>query len=302
VITRSAKKNPLSFNTLYRTSGYLFLLPALIIFCLFTLYPAVASLLYSFRLISSFGNKWIYVGFENYIKLFQSPSYQNSLRVTFVFVAGTVFCGLAFSLFVSLFLNVRLRGITLYRTIFFIPLAISPAMAGVIWLFLFNPNVGLLNYLLELVGISGPHWRTDPSWALPAIIIVTVWKQLGFNVIIFLAGLQNVPDELYEAASIDGAKVLSKLTYITIPLISPTIFFLSVTSIIRAFEAFGSVDILTEGGPAEATNFLVYSLYKDAFVNFDTGSASAQAYIIFLIILLITFIQFKVLGKRVHYQ
>ena len=175
-------------------------------------------------------------------------------------------------------------------------------MAGVIWIFLFNPNTGMLNYLLALVGIEGPHWRTDPNWALPAIIMVTIWKQLGFNVIIFLAGLQNVPDELYEAASIDGANAVARFFSITIPLISPTILFLMVTSIIRSCEAFGSVHVLTSGGPANATNLLVYSLYKDAFVNFDTGLASAEAYVIFVIVLIITVIQFKFKGKRVHYQ
>jgi sn-glycerol 3-phosphate transport system permease protein len=299
---RKAKKSPTSYHVLYKASGYLFLLPALIIFGTFVVYPAIASLIYSFRFISPFGDRWIFVGLENYIDLFKSSVYQNSLKTTVEFVAWTVLLGLPFALLVSLFLNNRVFGISIYRTIFFIPLAISPAMAGVIWIFLFNPNTGMLNYLLASVGINGPHWRTDPDWALPAIIMVTIWKQLGFNVIIFLAGLQNVPEELYEAASIDGANSVARFFSITIPLISPTILFLTVTSIIRSFEAFGSVHVLTSGGPANSTNLLVYSLYKDAFVNFDTGLASAEAYVIFIIVLIITIFQFKFMGKRVHYQ
>ena len=294
--------NKFKFNDFYKLSGYLFLLPALVLFGIFVIYPAIASLILSFRIVSPFGDRSIFVGFKNYIDLINSPNYHNSLKVTGIFVFWTVIIGLPFSLLISVFLNVSLKGISVFRTIFFLPLAISPVMAGVIWLFILNPHVGLVNHLIRMVGITGPSWRTDPVWALPTVIIVTIWKQLGFNIIIFLAGLQNVPLELYEAAGIDGANSWKRFIKITIPMISPTILFLTITSVIQSFEAFGSVDVLTSGGPANATNVLVYSLYKDAFVNFRTGYASAQAYIIFIILLIITLFQFKFMGKKVHYQ
>ena len=292
----------MSYRARYKAVGYLFLLPAIAVFVTFIVYPAIASLIYSLRLLSPFGDRWVFVGFSNYLELFASARYVNSLRVTAVFVLGTVGIGLPLSLAVSLLLSKKVKGIGVYRTAFFLPLALSPAMAAVVWLFLLNPNVGYLNYLLSLVGIRGPHWRTDPTWALPALIMVTVWKELGFNTIVFVAGLQNVSDDLYEAAEIDGARSWARFRYITIPMISPTIFFLFVTAIIRSFEGFGAVDMLTGGGPSQATNLLVYNLYRDAFVSFNTGLASAQAYLIFMIILAVTLVQFRVLGKRVHYQ
>jgi len=298
----STVNGKMNFTTLYRASGYLFLLPALVLFCIYVIYPAIATLFLSFQIISPFGDRAIFVGLKNFIDLYKSVNYHNSLKITGIFVFWTVLMGLPISLLISLFLNTSLKGIPFFRTVFFLPLAISPVMAGVIWVFLLNPNIGLLNYLIRVIGFVGPNWRTDPNWALPTVIMVTIWKQLGFNIIIFLAGLQNVPLDLYEAASIDGANSWKKFIRITIPMISPTILFLTITAIIQSFESFGSIDVLTSGGPANATNVLVYSLYKDAFVNFRTGYASAQAYVIFIILLLITMFQFKFMGKKVHYQ
>ncbi|MDY0388421.1 MAG: sugar ABC transporter permease [Methanolobus sp.] len=295
-------REKIGYSNIYKLSGYLFILPALFLFCVFVIYPAISSLYLSFRIISPFGDRSIFIGLKNYINLFQSNNYINSLKVTGIFVLYTVIIGLPFSLLISMFLNLPLKGISGFRTIFFLPLAISPVMAGVIWIFLLNPNIGLLNHLLSVIGLVGPSWRTDPNWALPTVIIVTIWKQLGFNIIIFLAALQNVPLELYEAASIDGANSWRKFVKITIPLISPTILFLTITSVIQSFESFGAIDVLTSGGPANTTNVLVYALYKDAFVNFRTGYASAQAYIIFMILLLISVFQFKFMNKKVHYQ
>lgn len=285
-----------------RAVGYFFLAPCAILMVIFTVYPALASLYNSFFLISPFGDKRIFVTWENYLELLSSPSYHNSLKVTLMFVVLTVPVGIVFAIVVAVLLNQDLFGMTVYRTIFFLPLAISPAMAGVIWKFFYNTRTGLLNYLLELANINGPAWLTDPKWALIAIALTTVWKQSGFNIIILLAGLQNIPEELYEAAKIDGAQGLKIFRYITLPLLSPALFFVLITSVINSFEVFGQVHVLTHGGPAQATNLLVYDLYRTAFVNFNTGLASAQATAIFFIVLAITLFQWKVVGKKVHYQ
>lgn len=181
------------------------------------------------------------------------------------------------------------------------PVAVSSAMAAMLWIFLYNPTAGFLNYVLSVFGIEGPNWLADPTWSLVAVAIATVWKELGFNVIFFLAGLASVPPELNEAARIDGANAWQRFWRVTLPMLSPTVFFVGVVSVIHSFESFGQIHILTKGGPAGATNVLVYSLYRDAFENFRSGFASAQAVILFAIILAATFVQFRIGQKRVHY-
>lgn len=296
------KIKSLSPKKLYRAKGYLFLLPALFMVIVFVLYPAVDSLIKSLQLISPLGDKTIFVGLDNYRDLLSSPGYYNSLKITFIYSIILVPTTLIISLLIAVLLNLKLRGRTIFRTAFFLPLAISPAMAGVIWLFLYNPNLGYFNHILSFFNVHGPNWLTDSSWALISIIIVTVWKGMAFNIIVFLAGLQSVDEQLYEAASIDGAGNISTFFRITIPMISPTIFFLSIVNFMKSFKVFGPIDILTAGGPSQSTNLLVYSIYRDAFKNFNFGYAQAQAFILFVIILLITFIQFKFLGKKVHYK
>lgn len=291
-----------SSSVLYKAKGYLFLLPAVFLVFVFVLYPAVDSLIKSLHLISPLGDKSIFIGLDNYKDLLSSSSYYNSLRITLIYSFVSVPLNLAISLLIAVLLNLKLKGITLFRTAFFVPLAISGSMAGVVWLFLYNPNLGYLNHILSFINVQGPEWLSNPSWALISIIIVSLWKGLGFNIIVFLAGLQNVPTSLYESASIDGAGKIKQFSHITLPIISPTIFFLSVVSFVKSFQVFGQIDILTSGGPAQATNLLVYSLYRDAFKNFNFGYAAAQAFILFVLILAITIFQFKVMGKKVHYQ
>jgi multiple sugar transport system permease protein/sn-glycerol 3-phosphate transport system permease protein len=174
-------------------------------------------------------------------------------------------------------------------------------MAAMLWIFLYNPTAGYLNYLLDRLGIPGPNWLGDPQWALLGVAIATVWREIGFNVIFFLAGLTSIPRELREAAVIDGAGRWQRFRHVVLPLISPTFFFVAVVSVINSFQSFGQIHILTAGGPANATGVLVYKLYRDAFENFRTGYASAQAVILFLIILAATAIQFRLAKRRVHY-
>ncbi len=279
----------------------LFLLPTLLGLGVFTIYPAIHSVYLSFHSVAPFSSELFFSGFENYTELFSSPEYWQSLKASCLFALFTVPPGLLVSLFIAVLLDAQPYVKTLLRTIFLLPVGISTAMAAMLWVFLFNPTAGYLNYFLSTVGITGPNWLADPLWALPAVSIATIWKAIGFNVIFLLAALTGVPKELQEAALVDGAGPFRRFWNITLPMISPTLFFITVVSVIHTFEGFGQIHILTQGGPADSTNVLVYNLYRDAFQNFRTGYASAQAIVLFVIILIATLIQFSVGRRRVHY-
>jgi ABC-type sugar transport system permease subunit len=191
----------------------------------------------------------------------------------------------------------------LHRLLIFVPVVISSAVAGVLFRWLYHPVVGYLNYWLTFVGIDGPNWLADKDWALIAVIITTIWRQMGFNAIIALAGVQNIDPTYYDAAKVDGANAWQRFRNITLPLLSPTLFFLLIINIIISFQTFGEIHILTEGGPGQATNTMVYSIYFDAFVGTpQRGIASAQAYLLAIMVIVLSLIQFSGLSKRVHYQ
>lgn len=277
------------------------LLPTLFVLGIFVVYPALQSFYLSVHDVEPFSRKTTFVGLDNYTQLATSPEYWQSLKISFLFMGYTVVPSILLSLGVALALdaNPYVRG--LFRTIFLVPVAISSAMAAMLWIFIYNPTAGYLNYVLDVMGVAGPNWLADPGWALPAISIATVWKEMGFNIIFFLAGLAGVPPELKEAAVMDGANAWQRFVFVTLPILSPTIFFVTVVSIINSFQSFGQIHILTGGGPAGATTTLVYNLYLDAFVNFRTGFASAQAVLLFVIIMAATVLQFKMAKRRVHY-
>ena len=281
---------------------YALLAPCLLVLGLFVLAPAVESFYLSFHDVDPFSNAIFPVGLDHYREMMNSEEYRISLRSSIFFVLYTVPSSIVISLFIAVMLDARPLFHGFFRTIFLVPVGISPAMAAMLWVFLYNPVAGYLNYFLSLIGISGPQWLTNPAYALAAVALSTVWKEVGFNVIFFLAGLAAVPSELTEAALIDGAGPWKRFWSVTLPMISPTVFFVSTVSVIHAFESFGQIHILTRGGPAYATNVLVYNLYRDAFENFRTGFASAQAVILFLIIMGVTALQFYVAKRRVHYR
>jgi len=280
---------------------WLLLLPALIALGVFIIYPALASFYLSVHEVDPFSLKAFYVGMDNYRELVASPDYWQSLRVSFTFMLLTTVPSVTLCLAIAVALDANPYARGLLRTIFLAPVAISSAMAAMLWIFLYNPTAGYLNYLLERVGVTGPNWLGDPRWALLAIAIATVWREIGFNVIFFLAGLSSIPRDLLEAAAIDGAGKFQRFRHVVLPILSPTLFFVAVVSVINSFQSFGQIHILTQGGPANASNILVYKLYQDAFNNFRTGFASAQAVLLFAIILVATVIQFAVAKRRVHY-
>ncbi len=275
--------------------------PALAILLTFVAYPAVKSLYLSFHDVEPFTQTLSWVGLENFKNLFGSADFFHSLKVTFHFSLLTVLPAVFLSLILALLLDANPFFQNLWRTLFLLPVAISSAMAAMLWIFLFNPTAGYLNYLLDCFGVSGPNWLADPNWALYSVALVTVWKEIGFNVIFFLAGLSSIPKDVTEAAWIDGASAWRRTVSITLPLLSPTILFVTIVSLINSFQTFGQIHILTGGGPAGTTTTLVYNLYQDAFTNFRTGFASAQAVVLFAILLVATYLQFKAAKSRVHY-
>jgi ABC-type sugar transport system permease subunit len=284
--------------------GYLYLVPTLIILIIFVFVPVFTSFSLSLNRTAPFGSRQIFVGAGNYIRLLTDPDYWNSIRVTLLFTLGTVPTGLILAVLLAVALAYPLRHLSsLHRLLIFVPVVISSAVAGVLFRWLYHPVVGYLNYWLSLIGIQGPNWLADKQWALVAITLATIWKEMGFNVIIALAGVQNIDTTFYDAAKVDGASAWQRFRHVTLPLLSPTLFFLLVINIIHSFEAFGQIHVLTEGGPGQATNVLVYSIFYDAFVGTpQRGYASAQAYLLALMVISMSIIQFRVLGRKVHYQ
>ena len=284
--------------------GYLYLSPTLIILGIFVFLPIITSFNLSLNRTAPFGSQMIFVGPDNYSRLLQDPSYWNSIRVTLLFTLGTVPTGLILAVLLAVALAYPVRRLSgLHRLLIFVPVVISSAVAGVIFRWLYHPVVGYLNYWLSLIGVDGPNWLASRDWALIAVILVSVWRQLGFNVIIALAGVQNIDSTYYDAAKVDGANAVQRFFHVTLPLLSPTLFFLLIINVINSFQTFGEIDILTQGGPGQATKTLVYSIYFDAFLGTpQRGYASAQAYLLALMILAMSFIQFRGFGKRVHYQ
>ncbi|WP_039042427.1 carbohydrate ABC transporter permease [Sporosarcina sp. ZBG7A] len=282
--------------------GFLYLLPSIILFAVFLFYPMIRTIYLSFFLTDQNGNAAVNVGFENYSYLLTSPAFLNSMKATGLFVLYTVPVGIILALFFALLANEKLKGIGFFRTMYSSTMGISVAASSVIWLFLFHPSVGVFNRILLVLDLPQIQWLLDPEWALISIAISTIWMNTGFSFLILLGGLQNIDEHLYESSRIDGAGYFYRLRRITIPMLSPTLFFIITISLINAFQTFGQIDILTKGGPSQSTNLIVYSIYREAFINYQFGTASAQAVILFVIILVVTLLQFKLLERKVHYQ
>ncbi len=279
-----------------------YLIPSLAVFAVFVFYPLVRTVQLSLYETNPFGGLTAFAGAGNYAQLVRSPEFLNSLRVTFLFAAYTVPSGILIGLPLALLANRRIRGIGVYRTAYSFTIAVSIAAAALIWEWMLDPDVGILNYLLSLV--HGPRigWLTDPRWALPAVAATTVWQSLGFNVVVLLAALQGVADELVEAARIDGAGHWAVFRHVVVPAISPALFFVGVVATLGVLQSFGQVQILTQGGPVGATNVIVYAIYRNAFFNFRFGLAAAQAMVLFLLVLALTGMQFTVFERWVTYQ
>jgi len=280
-------------------TAFLMLLPAILVIGIFTVYPIIYSGYLSLNEWDGFQPQPTFVGFQNYIDLFNSPQFWHSLSVTLIYVAGLTVFSVAGGMVVALLLNTGIRGVTIYRIIYFIPVVTATVAAATVWKYLLDPGSGLVNTFLRSIGIQGPAWLTDPNFALLAVILVGVWKRVGFNMVIFLAGLQTIPRIYYEAAMVDGADSKQRFRFITLPLLAPTTALIAILSLIDAFLVFDTVFVMSNGtgGPVGSTEVLGFLLWREAFRYFNLGDASAVGWVLFLIILVITLIQWKLFGQ-----
>jgi multiple sugar transport system permease protein len=300
-ITSPPRRRPLSLRQREQRDFYLAIGLWLIGFILFTGGPVLASLLFSFTNWTGLTTmEW--VGLNNFKQLlFEDKLFWIAARNTFYYSFGSVLLGTAGALFIAILLNQNLPGTTLLRVIYYLPSIASGVAISILWIWLFNPQVGLINYLLSLVGIKGPLWLGSQTWAIPSLIIKSLWG-IGANMIILLAGLQGIPISLYEAARIDGARWWHEFRYVTLPMLSPVLFFVLIISTIASFQIFTDVRVMTQGGPGTATFVFVYFIYQAAFEYAKMGYASALAWLLFLIILLLTLVQLWGSRRWVYYE
>jgi sn-glycerol 3-phosphate transport system permease protein len=277
------------------------LLPQLAIIGIFFFLPAIQAILQSFQLEDAFGMSTEWVGFDNFVQLFDNPSYLDSFQRTALFSVLVAGSGIVLSLILAIFADRIVRFAMVYKTLLIVPYAIAPVVAGVLWVFLFSPSIGVVTYYLGRLGYEWNHLMND-SQAMALIVMISVWKQISYNFLFFLAGLQSIPKALIEAASIDGAGPWRRFWNIQLPLLSPTTFFLLVINIVYAFfDTFGIIDAATQGGPGQSTSILVYKVYQDGFKALDLGGSAAQSVILMLIVIALTVVQFRYVEKKVQY-
>ena len=280
---------------------YVLLAPQLAITVVFFFWPASQAVWYSFQLQDAFGLSSQFVGFENFRALFRDPHYLQSFKTTAVFSIAVSASGIVISLLLATMADRVVRGALAYKTVLIWPYAVAAAVAGVLWAFIFAPSIGIVTYLLKGFGIDW-NWIIKGDQAMLLIIIASVWKQISYNFLFFLAGLQSIPKSLLEAAAIDGAGPARRFWTIVIPLLSPVTFFLLVVNIVYAFfETFGVVDATTQGGPAGATQILVYKVYHDGVKSADIGGSSTQSVVLMIIVIALTVVQFRFIEKKVQY-
>ena len=283
-------------------AAYLFLGPNIIGFLIFTAIPVVAALVIAFY-------DWDlllgaeFIGLENFRELlFDDENFRAAFINTMVFTVANVALSVALGLAIALLVNLSLRGIVLFRSIFLLPYVTVTVALSLVWKWLYLPEQGLINQTLGIVGIDGPRWLTDTTWAMPALIFLSVWKTFGYNMVLFLAGLQNIPEHLYDAAKVDGATPWQRFRDVTLPMLSPTMFFVVVISIIGSFQVFDQALVMTAGGPGTATTTLVLYIYQRGFQSGYMGYAAAIAWLLFAVVFVFTVIQFRIQRRWVSYD
>lgn len=289
----------LNANDKYYAS--IFLGPSLLVLTLFVFYPMLKTLYISLFLTNTLGNTTVFTGLDNYVKLISSPDFLSSMSVTLLYVVAVTVLTVSVGLLLANLASQKLPGIGIFRTLYSVTMGVSVAVAAIFWLFIFNPSTGFFALMSGWLNLPVVNWLTSPTNAMWAVIITTVWINLGFTFLILLGAIQSVPSTLYEAADVEGASSRYQFFKITIPMISPTLFFVSTITIIGAFKSFGLIDLITKGGPTNATNMLVYRIYKDAFYSGNYAKSSTEAIILTVIIAFFTLIQFKFLEKKVNY-
>ena len=277
------------------SAAWIFVFPALLGMLIFIIIPIFFSFGLSFA-------KWDllnpiqFVGLDNYKEIFTEPLFGKILLNTVVFALATSFFGVIIPLILAAIMNSKIRGADFFKTAYFLPFITPMIVIGIVWEWIFDPNIGLLNKVLQV----HINWLYDPHWAMPALILVSVWKLIGYNMIIFLSGFSGISNSMFEAAKIDGANPVETFFYVTIPLLFPTIFFVVIITAVSSFQIFDLIYLMTQGGPLDSTNVLVYAIYKNAFEYFNAGKASAIAYVLFVIILVLTLLQWNMRKKLVY--
>lgn len=280
---------------------WLLLLPQLTIIGIFFFLPAGQALLQSLQMEDAFGMSTEWVGLANFERVFSDPGYLASFKTTALFSVFVAASGICLALMLAIFADRILRGAMFYKTLLILPYAVAPAIAGVLWVFIFSPSIGVASWYLAKLGYTWNHLMNEDQ-AMAMIVIASVWKQISYNFLFFLAGLQSIPKSLIEAASIDGAGPWRRFWSIQLPLLSPTTFFLLVINVVYAFfDTFGIIDAMTAGGPGQATSILVYKVYQDGFKGLDLGGSAAQSVVLMFIVIALTVVQFRYVEKKVQY-
>lgn len=290
-------------RVLFRSSWlpWALVFPQLLIVCVFFFWPASQALLQSLQVEDAFGLSSEWVGLQNFIQLWNDPSYLASFQTTAWFSVLVAGLGIGISLVLAIFAERIVRGALIYKTLLIMPYAVAPVIAGVLWVFIFSPSIGVATFGLRAIGVDW-NYLMNESQAMALIIMASVWKQISYNFLFFLAGLQSIPKSLIEAAAIDGAGPLRRFWDIQLPLLSPTTFFLLVINIVYAFfDTFGIIDSTTMGGPGQSTSILVYKVYQDGFKALDLGGSAAQSVILMVIVVALTVVQFRYVEKKVQY-
>ncbi len=278
-------------------AGIIFILPAIVGTLVFIIIPIFCSFGLSFTKWDLL-NSIEFTGFENYKDVFTEPVLVKILINTFVYAISVTVLGVIIPLILAYILNCKIRGSNFFKTAYFLPFVTPMIVIGIIWEWIFDPNIGILNNILHL----HVNWLYDTHFAMPALIVVSVWKLIGYNMVIFLSGFSTMNNELLEASKIDGANEYETFKYVSVPLLSPTIFFVVIITAISSFQVFDLIYVMTQGGPLDSTNVLVYSIYKNAFEYFNVGKASALAYVLFAIVLILTLFQWKIRKKLVYLE
>lgn len=281
--------------------GYLFILPQFLGVLLFIIAPVFQSLYISF-FEWDFITEPIFVGLKNYAKILSSPYTWEILGNTVYYIAGVVPLTIILSIFLAFLMTQKLKGLSIYRTAIFLPNVTSSVAVSLVWMWIFNPDMGFVNAVLSMFGIDGPGWYASLEWAMPTVILMSVWQGAGYYMIIFMAGIRGISESYYEAAKIDGANAFHCFTKITLPLLTPTIFFVLTMLLINGFQVFNEVYMLTRGGPSDATTTIVLEIYNNAFQFFKMGQAAVYSWILFIAILAVTALQFSMSKRWVNYD
>lgn len=281
-------------------AAYFFVLPSLLFLFIFVIYPIFSAFYLSFHKYTLLEPP-AWRGFDNYAALLDDPRFGKALVNTFLFAMMTVPLGTVLSLFLAALINQKLRGIVIFRTAYYLPVVTSFVAVSFIWLWLYEPQFGVFNQVLEAVGLPRLSWLRDPSTALLSIALLSIWKSVGYNMVIYLAGLQGIPDYLHEAAEIDGASAIQRFRYITVPMLSPTTFFVFVVYFIGALQMFVQAWVLTQGGPLDSTLTVVYLIYQNGFEFLKMGYASAMSVVLFVVIAAVTYINTRIVRYETHF-